>query len=70
MGAFAKFLDARRQSHRSADNSFEHFSGPASRLVGQVFEAAIRRFLEEENPAKAERMQMMLREFEEGRDAS
>ncbi len=65
MGAFAKFLDARRQSHRSADNSFEHVSSPVARIIERVATAKIRRAIAEGDLDSAERYRQLLRDHVE-----
>ncbi len=64
MTAFRPVREMRRAGNA---DGFQHIEGPANRVVGQVFEAEIRRALEESDTAKAERLRLHWRAFKEGR---
>jgi len=70
MTAFRRFSAVCQQPRGSTGGGFDHVSSPVRRIVGRAAIAAIGGAELEGDIARAERMRGMLRDFQEGRDAT
>lgn len=69
MAAFRRFPAVHRRPRGSVNGGFEHIAGPVGRVVGQAVFAALRRAEQGGDVARAQRMDTMLRQSKEDRDA-